>query len=199
MKTLAHIAAALVLSWGFAAQSQAFSFLFANPGGVCPTNVVGCTDGANVDLTSNNSQNPNVFVYQDGGVTLTVASGDQGILIQDRVPDEGGLGVLANEDNVETGESVVLAFDKRVRIALAFTDHGAVMGDYGYQIDGGMTVVDQLEAPDMLEGMSFVILARDVPFYIAAIEGEVVPEPGTAMLLGLGLTGLAASKRRRSA
>jgi hypothetical protein len=47
-------------------------------------------------------------------------------------------------------------------------------------------------------GVSVPLALESVPFTYGVANVQIVPEPGTAALVGFGLVGLAASARRRA-
>ena len=182
----------------------------------CPANDIDSRADGNGD---------GILSFTDNGISVmaqeTTNNGSH--LYADYNPTEGGLGALldntaedpdTNPDNLINGQSLLFTFDQQVFLnfvvhfdenhMLAFdgnpdyllivdgNEAGAIMvtiaGD-GMQNFGGLPGTT-FEFRSLGEGMG------GEGFYVSAFDVGAIPEPGTAMLLGLGFIGLGAARRR---
>ena len=72
-------------------------------------------------------------------------------------------------------------------------DIGAISGLSSPSV--GSTNISAAQASDLLNGLWYINI-HTAAFPGGEIRGQVIPEPTTAALLGLGLVGLAANRRR---
>lgn len=155
------------------------------------------------------------------GITVT-ARGYNGAMQVFAYMDAGdaGLGVCkvltaskqcnpSSDDNVTSGERLNLTFSTAVTIStLSFRDE-----NHGLRFDSTDRIdlkVDGVQLSDIqlpvsggvyartLTGTSFDFIFDNEQFYISSVTAQAVPEPATAMLLGAGMLGLAAARRRRT-
>lgn len=187
---------------------------------VCPNQPSGCP-ASDVDLGP--------LSFTNGGINVDVdASGSSSLsrVYADYNPEEGGLGALlgdleenelTNPDNVVAGQSLTFAFDQVITMYSIVNfdqDHSTGFddnADYELWIDEGTSnsQVYAIAASDMVSlpgytGKNFEFRAiNDIAtegFYVSAFTVALAtPEPGTALLVGMGLVGLVASRRRQTA
>jgi len=129
--------------------------------------------------------------------------------------DDDGLGVRSElfrgnnqVDGDGTDEVLTLTFDQQVRlVSVTFNSTGS--RDDVIISDAGGVIYDDTPWPpsdgsvvNLSNGswgheISFLAAERNDDFYVAAVEVEAVPEPGTVALFGLGLAGAVVAARRR--
>lgn len=140
----------------------------------------------------------------DLGVTLS--SGDTTVDLTNFVIDTTGVDfLLFGTATVTSGGNDPVVVPNVALFTLTFCNAPAVFGpcinnDGSYQIDGyGLLVTpDAASAIGEVFGVDASSLV-DSQFGIANIAITFVPEPGTLVLAGFGLAGLAATRRRRTA
>ena len=190
-----------------------FQFFVSNvmSGHDCPVSAPGCS----ADIVADS------LTYSDGGIGVTVTSGAGTVVIADYAPAFGGLGALiegqaehsvTNPDNLVAGQSLTFNFDQEVQLFSAEHFNGSHQmsfgagPDYELVVDGqslGTFAINQgVVAFTNVVGTIFQFNAIDNgdPFYVSglavAAATAAMPEPGTALLLGLGFVGLGAARRR---
>ena len=161
--------------------------------------------------------------FSNGGVTVMATENTVGShLYADYNPTEGGLGALldgmeedsvTNPDNLINGQSLLFTFDQQVSLVSAVhfdSNHMTSFDgqpDYLLIVDGGAPIVVTIAANGMqnfggilgttFEFQSLLEGEGGEGFYVSAFDVQpAIPEPGTAMLLGLGFIGLGAARRR---
>ncbi len=177
----------------------------------CPVGAPGCS--ADVRASS--------LAFSDGGIGLSVTSGPGTDVIADYAPAFGGLGALiegqaehnaTNPDNLVAGQSLTFNFDREVQLFSAEhfnASHKMTFSggpDYELFVDGqslGTYAINQgVVAFTNVIGtiFEFSAIAGGDPFYVSSLAvaaaTAAMPEPGTALLLGLGFVGLGAARRR---
>lgn len=149
----------------------------------------------------------------------TIMSIGLGQMRQDIDFPGGGLGVDENTDNIDPGESIALFANAGASV---FTLSSVLLGNHpgsGFNdsasfllwwtsdltmdwdsitlaINGASAFLAGLGE---LQGVAFESI--DETFYLSAAAGDVmgvIPEPSTALLIGLGVAGLAARRRRNA-
>lgn len=220
MRTMLQLLLGLLLTIGVStgAQATSFSLQFAGPGADCATDgVAAATDCNDGDITDADGD----LHFDIGGVVELIVTayaevfGEVGEAIQD-YPALGGLAVNGpfpgGTDQVDFGQGLlfglsdgsdfaptVLFTDNHQAIdpdaligVVAFADGIAakVVGATAGEIAGGL-----FEGETGFDEWLFVNIDKEGPtWYIASMSST--PEPGTAVLLGLGMTGLAARRRK---
>lgn len=194
--------------------AHAVTFTFANPGADIAAGGTGCFTGG-MDLCGT------TLSWTLGSVTVTASglgtppTGSTKAVIQDLFPDHGGLGVVNRSassgvfsglDEVNSGETLVLTFNQPVFLNAVFffdEDHDPLDPDdtFTFKVDLGSPSTHLFGDPFGDAGTTFFFKyggldAED--FYVASVEVEPVPEPGTLLLLGSGIVGLAGRARRRT-
>ncbi len=222
MRTLLQLMLSLALTLGVSANAHAvgFDLTFANPGADCAIQATmpsDCMNGIDVvnpgflswDLGGGDRLFVNAIVDFGGDVTDPTAW-TRGTAIQD-FPELGGVAVLSTTDQVEFGEGLLFRISPNTPFEpiVTFTDNHAMIDPdavisvaafAGNNFIGGDDfTVAELEGGALLgiggvDGWLFFNRNLDGPtWYVASMS--TIPEPGTAMLLGLGLAGLAARRR----
>lgn len=210
----------LTLGLSTSAHAVGFDLTFANPGADCANEATLATDCMNgIDVVD-----PTQLTFDlNGGVQLIV-NGVENITslapllatraetIQD-FPDLGGLAVNVGTDQVEQAQGLLFrqsdwsAFLPYVSFTddHAAIDPDAIIGVAGY-IFGTLETTQFLTAsalesgallgenPDINRWLFYNRSADGPTWYVSSMS--TIPEPGTAALLGFGLTGLAARRRK---
>ncbi len=180
----------------------------------CPANDIDSVADGNGD---------GVLSFSNGGITVMAEEITDGShLYADYNPEFGGLGALitgeeedeiTNPDNLINGQSLLFSFDQEVTLITAVhfdADHLTEFTDgidYVLVVDGGTADEFSINVEINPDGMQVFNLIgttfefRSVEdgdgFYVSAFDVRpAIPEPGTAMLLGLGFIGLGAARRR---
>lgn len=157
------------------------------------------TDGG-VSITGITTPNGQHAFFDSGRAGLGVcSSGFNGALSQ--CSSRGGNNT--SDDNVTAGESFLLSFDREVRFTDLFfrnANHGAVNGTVEIDgisraISGG--VLNPLDYAALGSASSFSFAYNGSQFYLSAASVAAVPVPAAGLLLGTGLAGMAALRRRR--
>lgn len=198
------------------AQATEFQFYVDSMGDVdCPIGFPGCAAADAVGSAGD------PLSYSKDGVSFNITpTGTASIVEQDTVPEYGGIGADGNSpnDNIEGDEGVLFTMTNGpatlFSVSLFDEDHGvdnnlflANGPDLEIFVDGAS--IGQFEAADVLAlantisldaltGTTFEFRALDGDgFYVAGVDllGSGVPEPGTALLIGLGIAGLASRRR----
>ncbi len=182
----------------------------------------GCP-GSDVDSLAYGN-NDGVLSFTNGTINVSaVETTDGSHLYADYNPTEGGLGALltgfeedpdTNPDNLVNGQSLLFTFDQEVTMlsAVHFDEDHLINfdgnPDYMLIVDGGAPIIVTIAADGMQDfGAGFVGTTFEFTalgegeggegFYVSAFDVRpVIPEPGTAMLLGIGFIGLGAARRR---
>lgn len=220
MRTVLHSLLGVLLAIGVsgAAQAATFDLQFAAPGADCATDqAVDCNSadiieedgdlhfdiGGGVELIVNAYD---AIVFDLGGEAF---EGALGVAIQD-YPQMGGLAVLSDTDQVEAGEALFFSLSSGETFNAGgitfFDNHGlpnpeTMVQVYGLFEDGGWDTatfsIGDLEGGALtgIQALAWVFqgVEGEETWYIGSMSS--VPEPGTAMLLGLGLMTLASRRK----
>ncbi len=139
-------------------------------------------------------------------LNLVLSAGDSALVFDNLVIDTTGIDfVLTATATLFQGVSDPVVTPNLALFSMTLCNAPAIFGpcinnDGSFEIDGyGLLVtpdaVDAIGNAFDLDASSLI----DVQFGIAYIAIQIVPEPGTLTLAGLGLAGLAAARRRRAA
>jgi len=213
MKVLASGAAAVLLAASPLTQAALFDFAaIADSEGERGFSSYVRTEGG-IEVTATGTSvgdadaTPDYFAYLD--------SGDAGLGVCKNLTISNQC-TPSNDDNLTVDESLSLAFDQVVvidEILFRNADHGtsfASDADFQVRIDGGAWMdfaLTHMFGVD-LEGTLFEFIASTTDgtidgdldsdqLYIEALTANAVPEPGTAVMLGLGLLGFGFARRTK--
>lgn len=208
-----------------AGNAHAISFQFYVDGPmsnhVCP-DFEGGPSACPMDVDSTAfGNNDGILDFTLDGLTVTVEETrtDARLFADYNPAQRGGLGTAEGNgaaigDPVDDGRSLSFMFSEKVDLfsATHFNDSDSKMFDNGgvdylLIVDGGAPIpvainTNGIEGFVGVSGMLFEFQAVDQGaggegFYVSALDVRpAVPEPGTAMLLGLGFIGLGAARRR---
>lgn len=183
---------------------------------MCPVGSTACAGNADIRSTEDGAL---TYATTTGG-TLTVrgvhggGSGGTGdIVIQDRSPNFGGLGVYGRPaaDNIGANERLTLTFAAPVTLTdlvLFDVNHRTHFagGTFDLFVDGSQALNDRsltnLVSGLNLTGTSFAFTTgshqatSNQGFYVGGANIAAVPLPGTLVLMGVAFAGIALTRRR---
>jgi hypothetical protein len=201
------------------------TYNFADPGADAPSSAFVLCDGSGQDRcgTTLDFTKDGLTVT----ASVAVGDSEDSGIIQDLHPDRGGLGIVdefepgdhEGNDNVSEDETILLTFDVPVFLHTVsfFDDHETLPhsfpdgSNFLFSVDGSPFVDVPLggcATPCSIDfggvlgtAFAFQHAGQDKDdFYIAGLTADPtppVPEPGTLLLLGSGVLGLASRFRRR--
>ncbi len=181
---------ATLLIFGFASGAAALSVEPATPPGA---DFIG-SDGTE-GVIAIRDVDPENLMFQlvevmgsPGGVKVQVVARDGSLRLPSKLGTHFGTGVNVADGRIEDGR---VPGSKAV-----FTFNPFALGEMATDVAKiGYGPGNLLEIGDRI---LFDIFDRENALIASGIEFNVVPEPGTALLLGMGMTGLALAGRRRS-
>ena len=195
----------------------------ASSGHVCPEDEGGMVSDCpndDVDSATFGNMDGRLTFAIDGLSVVAEETGSDARLFGDFNPtDRGGLGTAEGDgpaigNPVDDGQAISFLFSEKVELfsATHFNDSDSKMFDDGgvdylLIVDGGDPIEVAINSNGIegfagVSGMLFEFrsLAQGAGgegFYVSALDVRpAIPEPGTALLLGLGFVGLGAARRR---
>lgn len=219
MKRFAAFSLGLFAVLAVSGSAQATVFQFYNDDG----NNVNCAVGFD-NCVLGDAIAPSLD-FSEGAVSFTVTQSGALEVEQDTVPLYGGLGAngTSDNDNVDNGEALTFTSSSGslflMTVSMFDENHGlnnelfsapngdASDDDLAIFVDGDLlgtfdaqSMIDlasMFDASDLTGNVFTFEAIGDEGFYIAALDlvGSGVPEPGTALLIGLGVAGLASRRR----